>query len=65
LADVAGPVQIQDTVVNVSASIGVTVFPDDKSEPELLLHHADQAMYQAKRQGKSRYCLYDSALSSE
>jgi len=58
LIAVSQPIQIQDKTVNVSVSIGVTVFPDDKSEPELLLHHADQAMYQAKRLGKSRYCLY-------
>lgn len=58
LADISQPVQIKDKVVKISASIGVTIFPDDNNEPELLLQHADQAMYQAKQKGKSRYCLY-------
>jgi diguanylate cyclase (GGDEF)-like protein/hemerythrin-like metal-binding protein/PAS domain S-box-containing protein len=58
LIEISRPVQIQDKTVQVSVSIGVTLFPADKSDPEALLHHADQAMYQAKQQGKSRYCLY-------
>lgn len=44
--------------VEVSASIGVTVFPLDASEPDTLLHHADQAMYEAKRLGKNQYSVY-------
>ncbi len=44
--------------IEVSASIGVTVFPADASDADTLLHHADQAMYEAKRLGKSRYCAY-------
>lgn len=58
LLEVSQPIPIQDKAVSVSASIGVTLYPLDKCEPEILLHHADQAMYQAKRLGKSRYCMY-------
>jgi len=36
----------------------VTVFPDDASVADTLLHHADQGMYEAKRLGKGRFCLY-------
>ena len=46
-------------VVKVSASIGVTVFPDDPSEPDMLLRHADQAMYQAKHGGRDQVVLFD------
>ncbi|MBN2894275.1 MAG: EAL domain-containing protein [Campylobacterales bacterium] len=45
--------------IHISASIGATIFPSDNSDPEMLIRHADQAMYQAKEAGKSRYVLYE------
>ncbi|WP_165395009.1 diguanylate cyclase domain-containing protein [Thiomicrorhabdus indica] len=45
--------------VQISASIGVTLYPDDKVDAEQLIRHADQAMYQAKRQGKDQYAFFD------
>lgn len=38
----------------VSASIGYAIAPSDSRDPMQLLHHADEAMYIAKRQGKNR-----------
>ena len=55
----ADPVRLGDTLFQVSASIGVTLFPADGVEPDLLIRHADQAMYQAKQAGKNRYHLFD------
>lgn len=55
---ISQPLYIKEQMVNISASIGVTIFPQDNSEPEILLHHADLAMYKAKNLGKSRYCIY-------
>ncbi len=56
---IATPVELSPRLhVNVSASIGVTVFPQDGSDPETLLRHADQAMYTAKESGKNRYNLF-------
>jgi len=49
-----GPVHLQ-----VSASIGATVYPQDLGSPHLLLAHADQAMYQAKQLGKNGSRWYD------
>ena len=51
--------EIDGDVVTVSASVGITVFPDDGVEPELLMRHADQAMYIAKQTGRNRYFLFD------
>lgn len=45
--------------IKVGASIGFTIYPLDKTNPENLLHHADQAMYQAKWHGKNTIRLYD------
>ena len=55
------PFVLEGQTVKVSASIGYTIFPLDDSEPDTLLRHADQAMYQAKLNGGSRYHLFDAA----
>jgi diguanylate cyclase (GGDEF)-like protein/PAS domain S-box-containing protein len=57
----AAPVVLGEGLLQVSASIGVTVYPQDDSEVDQLLRHADQAMYVAKQAGKNRYHLFDVA----
>ena len=57
----AEPVSLQGTYVSVSASIGVTLFPQDNGDADQLVRHADQAMYQAKQLGKNRFQLFDPA----
>ncbi|PHS16822.1 MAG: bifunctional diguanylate cyclase/phosphodiesterase [Kangiella sp.] len=44
----------------ISASSGVTVYPNDSADIDTLLRHADNAMYQAKIAGKNRYSLFNS-----
>lgn len=41
---------------DIGVSIGFTLFPDDDAPAQLLLNHADQAMYQAKHAGKNCFC---------
>jgi diguanylate cyclase (GGDEF)-like protein/PAS domain S-box-containing protein len=55
------PITIGDVVLNISVSIGVTIYPQDREDPDLLIRHADQAMYIAKELGKNRYHLFDIA----
>ncbi len=55
LADIAQPIIIGQHRISVTASIGISQFPSDGSRPETLMALADQAMYQAKHAGKSRY----------
>jgi len=50
---------INDYPHNISASIGVTLYPNDDADIDTLIRHADQAMYQAKISGRSRYHLFD------
>jgi diguanylate cyclase (GGDEF)-like protein len=52
-------VTIDNIALNVSASIGVTLYPQDNVDADLLMRHADQAMYVAKESGKNRYHLFD------
>jgi diguanylate cyclase (GGDEF)-like protein len=59
LAAVSAPVELADTQVQVSASVGVTVYPQDgKLDGDQLIRQADQAMYRAKQSGKNRYALF-------
>jgi diguanylate cyclase (GGDEF)-like protein/PAS domain S-box-containing protein len=55
----AEPVLVRSLPLQVSASLGVTVFPLDDGDADSLVRHADQAMYQAKQAGKNRYHLFD------
>ncbi|MBK8507502.1 MAG: diguanylate cyclase [Candidatus Competibacter sp.] len=59
---VALPMTLKDQQVAVSASIGATLFPRDDSDSDQLMRHADQAMYQAKAAGKSRFYLFEPGL---
>lgn len=60
LAAVAEPFQFGDELLQVSASLGVTFFPQtDDVDTDLLLRQADQAMYQAKQAGKNHYQEFD------
>lgn len=53
------PYVIEDKTILISASIGVTIYPDDTSDPDTLLRHADQAMYKAKLAGRNNYQFFN------
>ena len=57
------PIVINDKLLQVSVSIGVTLFPEDQSEVDGLIRHADHAMYQAKQAGKNCYQLFQPLTS--
>jgi diguanylate cyclase (GGDEF)-like protein len=56
------PYRYQDRQLQLSASIGITLYPRDGDTPDALLHNADTAMYEAKRRGKKGYCLFGPEL---
>ncbi|WP_221048524.1 sensor domain-containing protein [Methylogaea oryzae] len=58
----AEPFQLGQEVAHVSASIGITLYPDDAAEIDTLLKNADQAMYAAKSQGGNRYGYFTPAM---
>lgn len=57
LERVAEPAVIGGTSVEISASIGVAVFPFDGADIDTLLRNADDAMYRAKQAGRNNYQL--------
>jgi diguanylate cyclase (GGDEF)-like protein len=59
LEAISQPIEIKSKLFEVSASIGVALYPNDDHDADTLLRHADQAMYSAKQSGKNRYFLYD------
>lgn len=58
LTTLSAPYSIDIHRVNVSASIGVVVFPDDGKDAETLLKNADFAMYHAKECGRANYQFF-------
>ncbi|MGM0702845.1 MAG: putative bifunctional diguanylate cyclase/phosphodiesterase [Pseudomonadota bacterium] len=56
------PILIGDQSVRVSASFGVTHYPYDAVDGEVLLRHATQAMYRAKQRGRDTYHCFDPDL---
>ncbi len=59
ITTLAAPYFIDGDPAHVTASIGVTIFPNDGGSADLLLRHADQAMYEAKQAGKNCYHLFN------
>ncbi len=59
------PFEIGGRLVFISASIGITLFPDDADAVELLHRNADLAMYCAKTQGRNRCQFFDKLLNDK
>lgn len=65
LKRLAEPFQLGEENAYISGSIGITMFPDDGHNEELLLKHADQAMYAAKAQGRNRFNYFTSSMQQQ
>ncbi|HEY3325725.1 MAG TPA: EAL domain-containing protein [Novimethylophilus sp.] len=62
LHKLAEPFQLGLDTAYVSASIGITLYPEDAGEVEALLKNADQAMYAAKHHGRNRFNYFTPAM---
>ncbi len=58
LSELASPFHIFDHVIRVSASIGISLCPQDGSTHEALIKNADQAMYMAKNAGRNQFRFF-------
>ncbi len=65
LAEMARPFEIEGQELVVTASIGISVFPDDAADADTLLKNADAAMYRAKEQGRNNYQFFAKEMNTE
>lgn len=63
LSALAMPVQVGDEEIRLGASIGISLYPQDGDNGELLLRNADTAMYRAKEVGRNNYQYYTEELN--
>ncbi len=58
----ARPFVVGDETLHLSASVGITHYPQDATDMESLVKHADQAMYVAKQQGRNRFTYFSHVM---
>ena len=56
------PITINKNELRISPSIGISVFPDDGNNLDVLMQNADLAMYEAKDCGRNRHCFFASYM---
>lgn len=59
------PIAVNGTVIEVGATIGVSLAPQDGSDPDSLLRSADIAMYRGKRQGGGCFRFFEESMETE
>jgi diguanylate cyclase (GGDEF)-like protein/PAS domain S-box-containing protein len=57
------PVIINGTELNITTSIGISVYPDDSEETDVLRKYADIAMYHAKQNGRNQFQFYNPSIN--
>ncbi|MFI3155803.1 MAG: EAL domain-containing protein [Methylococcaceae bacterium] len=58
------PICLDDHELYISASIGISYFPEDGDSASILMKHADTAMYSAKNDGRKRYHFFQAGMES-
>jgi len=64
LESLARPFHLSGHEVVITGSIGITAWPDDGDDVEVLLRNADTAMYHAKEQGRNNYQFYAQSMNA-
>jgi diguanylate cyclase (GGDEF)-like protein len=59
----APPHEAEHQPLHLTATIGISIYPDDATSPELLIRCADQAMYQAKTTDRQRYRFFEPRMN--
>ena len=65
LDSMAQPIEINDYQIALSASIGISIYPSDGADSDMLLRHADQAMYVAKRSGRNQFVFASQNINDQ
>jgi diguanylate cyclase (GGDEF)-like protein len=59
---VTQPFELAGRQALIGVSVGIALYPQHGESPDLLLRHADQALYRAKKAGRKTFCLFDPAM---
>ncbi|MEW8441236.1 MAG: EAL domain-containing protein [Candidatus Thiodiazotropha taylori] len=59
------PFSIEGRSLHISASIGISIYPEDGEDSTTLLKNADAAMYRAKRKGRGNYSYFTEDMARE
>jgi diguanylate cyclase (GGDEF)-like protein/PAS domain S-box-containing protein len=59
------PFDLKGHEVTVTASIGISVFPDDGVDPDTLIQYADTAMYRAKEAGRDAFRFFTAEMNAQ
>jgi diguanylate cyclase (GGDEF)-like protein/PAS domain S-box-containing protein len=59
------PYNVEEYEFHITASIGVSVYPRDGHNLEILMVHADTAMYWAKDRGKNQFAIYSQEMNTK
>jgi diguanylate cyclase (GGDEF)-like protein/PAS domain S-box-containing protein len=59
------PIRINEHEINITPSIGVSVFPADGEDFDQLIKNADTAMYRAKESGRNQYRLFEAGMNAQ
>jgi diguanylate cyclase (GGDEF)-like protein len=55
LSSISKPIALTEGIGKIGASIGISIFPSDSDDPEILIRIADKCMYESKQKGKNTY----------
>jgi len=58
-------INLEGTEIFTTASVGITLFPEDSGDPDILLKNADMALYQAKNVGRGKFSFYNAELNAK
>ncbi len=65
IASIALPIQIGQQELLVTSSLGISVYPNDGLTPEVLIKHADIAMYRAKESGRNNFQFFTQSMNEK
>ncbi|WP_395339821.1 putative bifunctional diguanylate cyclase/phosphodiesterase [Ningiella sp. W23] len=62
ISDIEKPIMFEQHILNLSATIGISMYPEHSEDAAELILLADQAMYEQKKQDKANICVFSKAL---
>lgn len=64
LLTLSTPHRVEQHNLNITASIGIVIYPEDGTDADTLLKHADLAMYHAKDRGRNNYQFFEPGMNA-